>query len=85
MRGSWFAGPASKVVFNIRSIRVPTIIADGDHDEAIKRQQTEEMAALIPNAGLLIQPGVSHYSMLQDPQQFNANVLHFSGIVALGF
>ena len=85
MRGSWFAGPASKVVFNIRSIRVPTIIADGDHDEAIKRQQTEEMAALIPNAGLLIQPGVSHFSMLQDPQQFNANVLHFSGIVALGF
>ena len=76
MRGSWFAGPASKVVFNIRSIRVPTIIADGDH-EAIKRQQTEEMAALIPNAGLLIQPGVSHFSMLQDPQQFNAKVLHF--------
>jgi len=37
----------------------------------------EEMAALIPNAGLLIQPGVSHFSMLQDPQQFNANVLHF--------
>ncbi len=76
MRGSWFAGPASKVVFNIRSIRVPTIIADGDHDEAIKRQQTEKMA-LIPNAGLLIQPGVSPFSMLQDPQQFNANVLHF--------
>ena len=43
------------------------------------------MAALIPNAGLLIQPGVSHFSRLQDPQQFNANVLHFSGIVALGF
>jgi pimeloyl-ACP methyl ester carboxylesterase len=61
----------------LRGIRIPTIIADGDHDEAIKRQQTEEMAALIPNAGLLIQPGVSHFSMLQDPQQFNANVLHF--------
>ena len=85
MRGSWFAGPASKVVFNIRSIRVPTIISDGAHDGAIKRQQTEEMAALIPNAGLLIQPGVSPFSMLQVPQQFNANVLHFSGIVALGF
>ena len=61
---------------HISSIRVPTIIADEDHDEALKRQQTEEMA-LIPNAGLLIQPGMSHYSMLQDPQQFNANVLHF--------
>jgi pimeloyl-ACP methyl ester carboxylesterase len=61
----------------LRSIGVPTIIADGDHDEAIKRQQTGEMAALIPGAGLLIQPGVSHFSMLQDPQQFNEDVLHF--------
>lgn len=61
----------------LRSIRVPVIIADGDHDEAINRGQTEQMAALIPGAGLLIQPGVSHFSMLQDPQQFNEDVLHF--------
>jgi hypothetical protein len=33
--------------------------------------------ALIPHAGLLIQPGVSPFSMLQDPQQFNAKVLNF--------
>jgi hypothetical protein len=26
---------------------------------------------------LLIQPDVSHFSFLQDPQQFNADVLHF--------
>ena len=68
---------ASDSPHRFRSIRVPTIIADGDYDEAIKRQQTEEMAALIPDAGLLIQPGVSHFSMLQDPGQFNADVLHF--------
>ncbi len=61
----------------LRSIRVPVVIADGDHDEAIDRRQIEEMAALIPNAGLLIQPGVSHFSMLQDPRQFNEDVLHF--------
>jgi pimeloyl-ACP methyl ester carboxylesterase len=61
----------------LRGIRVPVVIADGDHDEAIDRGQTEQMAALIPGAGLLIQPGVSHFSMLQDPQQFNEDVLHF--------
>jgi pimeloyl-ACP methyl ester carboxylesterase len=61
----------------LRNIKVPIIIADGDHDEAIKREQTEEMAALIPDAGLLIQPGVSHFSMLQDPDQFAMDVLHF--------
>jgi pimeloyl-ACP methyl ester carboxylesterase len=61
----------------LRSIAVPVIIADGDHDEAIERRQTEEMAALIPNAGLLIQPGVSHFSMLQNPRQYNEDVLDF--------
>lgn len=61
----------------LRSIRVPVLIVDGDHDEAIKREQTEEMAALIPGAGLLIQPNVSHFSFLQDPDQFNEDVLRF--------
>jgi pimeloyl-ACP methyl ester carboxylesterase len=62
---------------DLRGIRVPMVIADGDHDEAIKREHTEEMATLIPGAGLLIQPNVSHFSMLQDPEQFTADVLHF--------
>ena len=35
------------------------------------------MAAHIPDAALLLQPGVSHFSFLQDPQQFNADLLHF--------
>ncbi len=61
----------------LQSIRVPTWIVDGDHDEAIKRENTEYMAKMIPNAGLLLQPEVSHFSFLQDPQQFNDDVLHF--------
>jgi pimeloyl-ACP methyl ester carboxylesterase len=35
------------------------------------------MAAEIPNAGLLLQPAVSHFSFIQDPEQFNNDVLHF--------
>jgi pimeloyl-ACP methyl ester carboxylesterase len=58
-------------------ITVPTWIVDGDRDEAIRRENTEFMAAQIPNAGLLIQPEVSHFSFLQDPNQFNNDVLHF--------
>lgn len=38
---------------------------------------TEFMTEQITNAGLLIQPGVSHFSFLQDPEQFNNDVLHF--------
>jgi len=62
---------------DLASIKAPTWIVDGDHDEAIKRENTEFMAANIPGAGLLLQPEVSHFSFLQDPEQFNEDVLHF--------
>ncbi|WP_080588527.1 alpha/beta fold hydrolase [Bradyrhizobium japonicum] len=62
---------------DLATIKVPTWIVDGDHDEAIKRENTEFMAANIPGAGLLIQPEVSHFSFLQDPEQFSDDVLHF--------
>jgi len=58
-------------------IRVPVWIVDGDHDEAIKRENTLYIADHIPNACLLIQPGVSHFSFLQDPEQFTRDVEHF--------
>jgi pimeloyl-ACP methyl ester carboxylesterase len=61
----------------LSAIKVPIWIVDADHDEAIKRENTEFMAAQIPGAGLLLQPEVSHFSFLQDPQQFNADILHF--------
>ena len=62
---------------DLKKITVPTWIVDGDHDEAIKRENTEFMAAQIPDAGLLLQPAVSHFSLLQDPGQFTSDVLHF--------
>jgi pimeloyl-ACP methyl ester carboxylesterase len=62
---------------DLKTVTVPTWIVDADHDEAIKRENTEFMAANIPGAGLLIQPAVSHFSFLQDPAQFNGDALHF--------
>jgi pimeloyl-ACP methyl ester carboxylesterase len=61
----------------LRAIQVPTWIVDADHDEAIKRENTDHMAALIPGAGELILPRVSHFAFLQDPELFNAVLLHF--------
>ena len=61
----------------LHGISVPTWIVDADHDEAIKRENTLYMADHIPHGCLLIQPGVSHFSFLQDPDQFNRDVLHF--------
>lgn len=62
---------------DLARIKVPTWIVDGDHDEAIERSNIELMADAIPDAGLLLQPEVSHFSMLQDPAQFTADVLRF--------
>jgi pimeloyl-ACP methyl ester carboxylesterase len=61
----------------LRGIKVPTWIVDADHDEAIKREDTDHMAALIPNAGELILPAVSHFAFLQDPVLFNDALLRF--------
>jgi pimeloyl-ACP methyl ester carboxylesterase len=62
---------------DLATIKVPTWIVDADHDEAIKRENTLFMADNIPGSGLLIQPDVSHFSFLQDPAQFDGDVLHF--------
>jgi pimeloyl-ACP methyl ester carboxylesterase len=61
----------------LRSIKVPTWIVDGDRDEVIKREDTDHMAMLIPRAGELILPEVSHFALLQDPEQFNDVLLRF--------
>lgn len=76
IRKMWETQP-SYTAEQLRGIRVPTWIVDGDHEEAIKRENTLFMADQIPGAGLLLQPAVSHFSFLQDPEQFNSDVLHF--------
>jgi len=62
---------------DLRGITVPVWIVDADHDEAIKRENTLFMADNIPGSGLLIEPEVSHFAFLQNPRQFNADLLRF--------
>jgi pimeloyl-ACP methyl ester carboxylesterase len=62
---------------DLQAITVPTWIADGDHDEAILRRDTDFMAQTIPDARELILPGVSHFAFLQDPAMFDFAVRSF--------
>lgn len=62
---------------DLKKITSPILIVDGDHDEAIKRDHLEYVAATIPKAGLLILPNASHFAFIQDPAFFNAAVVHF--------
>jgi pimeloyl-ACP methyl ester carboxylesterase len=59
------------------SIKVPTLIHSGEHDEIIRRDHTEQMARLIPGARLAVQSGVCHFAMLQDPPGFNRMLIEF--------
>jgi len=59
------------------NIHVRTWIADADHDEMVNHDQPRTMADWMPDAGLLIEPEVSHFAFLQNPAQFNADVLRF--------
>ena len=61
----------------LKSIKSPVWIVDGDHEEFITREHTEHIAATIPGAGLLILPNVSHFAPWQAPSLFNAAVLQF--------
>ena len=56
---------------DLRAVPVPVWIVDGDHDEAIRRSDTDRLAQQIPGAREMILPGVSHFAFLQDPAMFN--------------
>jgi pimeloyl-ACP methyl ester carboxylesterase len=61
----------------LQRINVRTAIADGAHDEAIKPEHTEYLARTIPGAALIVLPDVSHFGMLQNPQEFSAAAIGF--------
>jgi len=74
----WASEPAwSKE--QLATIKVPTAIVLGDHDEAITRAHTDYMASSIPGAKLVILKDASHFAMLQDPAGYTKAVLDFLG------
>jgi pimeloyl-ACP methyl ester carboxylesterase len=61
----------------LKSIKVPVAVADGEYDEAIELEHTKQMASLIPGSTLILMPNLSHFAMWQDAQAFNAAVLKY--------
>jgi pimeloyl-ACP methyl ester carboxylesterase len=64
---------------DLAEIGVPVAIVQSEHDEFIKREHAEYLAGSIPNAELILLPGVSHFAPLQRPEQFNSAMLGFLG------
>ena len=68
---------------DLAQIRVPVAVVQSEHDEFIKREHAEYLSRSIPNAELLLLPGVSHFAPLQRPDQFNRTMLAFLGRILL--
>jgi pimeloyl-ACP methyl ester carboxylesterase len=58
-------------------IDVPTLLLSGDEDVRAPRHVAEHLHARIPNAKLVVLPGVGHVSCLEAPERFNAEVRRF--------
>jgi len=61
----------------LAAIRVPVAIVTGERDEFITREHTEYLARVIPGAELIILPGVTHFALLQRPEEFNRAMLDY--------
>ena len=49
----------------------------GQYDEIIRWEHAQEMAQAIPGGRFVLLPDVSHFAMLQNPEQFNRALAEF--------
>ena len=61
----------------LAAIKSPTTISDGQYDEIIRPEHAQEMARAIPGGRFVLLPDVSHFAMLQNPDQFNRALAEF--------
>ncbi len=55
-------------------VKVPTLVVQGQYDEAILPEHSAAIAAAIPGARLLTLHNVSHFACLQDPAAYTAAI-----------
>ncbi len=56
-------------------LRVPTLIACGDHDLLTPDEYSKKMAACMPQSELVIVPGASHLALLDKPDSINEGLV----------
>jgi pimeloyl-ACP methyl ester carboxylesterase len=72
----WNTQPDYKAA-DLAKIATPTMIVDGQYDEFITREHTEEIAHEIPGAKSLIMPNVGHWGHWQNPSLYNRELIAF--------
>ena len=61
----------------VTQLKIPSLIVVGELDEATPAPMSIELAELLPNATLIIFPGLAHVPQLQDPQAFLKGIESF--------
>jgi len=72
--GRMYAAEPNLTPDDLRQIKAPTVIADGEYEQFIDPAHTRLLARLIPGAKMLIIPNVSHGGPQQDPAAFHAAI-----------
>lgn len=60
-------------------IDVPTLLVWGDADALVSREMQDRLVGAIPNADLLVYPGVGHTPRWDEPARFGNDLLAFCG------
>lgn len=76
LRPMWRTSP-NYTSAQLASIKAPTLVLDGDHDEIIRQEHVKDLSRLISGARLVLIPDSSHFAMFQQPAAFNRAVLEF--------
>lgn len=61
----------------LAGIRIPTLVIDGDKDDVVRIDHTIVIAKAIPNAELILLPGMGHKAPDTNPAEWNEAVLEF--------
>lgn len=80
---TFHAAAASLATLDLRpelaGVKLPALVLVGEMDEATPSPMSVELAAGLPDARLVILPGLAHVPQLQAPEQFLAAVADFIG------
>ena len=80
---TFHAAAASLAALDLRpqlaGMKLPALVLVGEMDEATPAPMSIELAAGLPNARLVILPGLAHVPQLQAPEQFLAALAGFIG------
>lgn len=69
----------SDITEDVKKIKASTIIIWGTNDEAVPVERAKELESLIPDAGVVIYDGCTHYAYLERLAQTNSVIRSFIG------